>query len=142
MTDQIEQLQNDRNERLLKLDAEIAVLEKRTDSDPSKDKLISERRVRWTQIEQMYETAILNARASRDAETLAEKIRNNALADRQETESAKLAERFKFAAWKEFFKAGGTKAEFDAAWPELRAKLMAERIQNPQQPARRKSSTL
>lgn len=140
--DHIEQLKNDMNERLTRLDAEIVILSERGDVDPHKTTLIKERRDRRAQIEQMYTNAIEDAQVRQSAETLAEKIRENRLSSAQEKEAARLAERKKYASWKIFFANGGTREQFEQQWPQLAEKLMLQEMANPQQPARKKSASL
>lgn len=135
--DDIETLQNDQAERLAMLDAEIAVLEQRTDSDAHKDRLIKERKDRRESVEGMYERAIERARSAQDAEKLAEKIRENRLSSVQEKEAARQTTRLKYSAWREYAKNGGTLPEFEKAWPTIQEKLIAESLQNPpKKPAR------
>jgi hypothetical protein len=138
----IEKLEADRDERLRALDAQIKVLKERPKADANRERLIEEAEARRDTIATMYTNAIADAKIRADAEAIAEKIRTNRLTDAQEREAAKQAERFKYAAWKEYFAAGGTKAEFEEAWPELRKKLIEERIKNPAPARKTKPATL
>lgn len=126
MNDHIRRLIEDRDKRIEKLQAEIKRLKEHPKSDPSREKAIAAAEARLNSLREAYERMISSAQNAEEAETIKDKIRSSALAERQAKEAKRRDANLKFRAWKVFFANGGSKDEFEKQWPVIREKMLQD----------------